>query len=343
MTTPDEWASLFELSDRHGFVIAADECYSEIYFDEAAPPLGALAVGAGAGPRRLPAPRLVRQPVQALQRTGAALRLRRRRRRAGEGVPALPHLSRLGDVARPSPRRASPRGTTKRTCAPTARKYAAKFARAAAAARVGPARARCPTPRSTCGRATPIDDADVRAAAARRAGGDRAARQLPRARRPRHEPRPRLRAHRAGREQRRVRARRSTASSPCARAPRPPAGRRRVLSPPAAFRRRAAPSGAAAAARIAGDAPRPSPRPLGSQRSPRASASRGSRVLLIAAINTGIAGRAVDRGPAAVLAPAACRCSASASPSPTASTSPRRGSSPRPVLRLHRRRSPSAR
>jgi N-succinyldiaminopimelate aminotransferase len=37
-----EWKQLFELSDRHGFVIASDECYSEIYFDEAAPPLGAL-------------------------------------------------------------------------------------------------------------------------------------------------------------------------------------------------------------------------------------------------------------------------------------------------------------
>jgi N-succinyldiaminopimelate aminotransferase len=40
--TLDEWRALFELSDRHGFVIAADECYSEIYFDEAHPPLGAL-------------------------------------------------------------------------------------------------------------------------------------------------------------------------------------------------------------------------------------------------------------------------------------------------------------
>lgn len=38
----DEWRALFELSDRHGFVIASDECYAEIYFDEAAPPLGAL-------------------------------------------------------------------------------------------------------------------------------------------------------------------------------------------------------------------------------------------------------------------------------------------------------------
>lgn len=38
----DEWRRLFELADRHGFVIASDECYSEIYFDEAAPPLGVL-------------------------------------------------------------------------------------------------------------------------------------------------------------------------------------------------------------------------------------------------------------------------------------------------------------
>ncbi len=38
----DEWRELFALSDRHGFAIASDECYSEIYFDEARPPLGAL-------------------------------------------------------------------------------------------------------------------------------------------------------------------------------------------------------------------------------------------------------------------------------------------------------------
>jgi len=38
----EQWKTLFELSDRYGFVIAADECYSEIYFDEANPPLGAL-------------------------------------------------------------------------------------------------------------------------------------------------------------------------------------------------------------------------------------------------------------------------------------------------------------
>ena len=38
-----EWQQLFELSDRHGFVIASDECYSEIYLDEKRPPLGGLA------------------------------------------------------------------------------------------------------------------------------------------------------------------------------------------------------------------------------------------------------------------------------------------------------------
>ncbi|MDP1754382.1 MAG: succinyldiaminopimelate transaminase [Methylotenera sp.] len=37
-----QWKTIFELSDLYGFVIAADECYSEIYFDEANPPLGAL-------------------------------------------------------------------------------------------------------------------------------------------------------------------------------------------------------------------------------------------------------------------------------------------------------------
>jgi len=36
-----EWERLFELSDRHGFVIASDECYSEIYFRDE-PPLGGL-------------------------------------------------------------------------------------------------------------------------------------------------------------------------------------------------------------------------------------------------------------------------------------------------------------
>lgn len=37
-----DWQDIFALSDRYGFVIASDECYSEVFFDEANPPLGAL-------------------------------------------------------------------------------------------------------------------------------------------------------------------------------------------------------------------------------------------------------------------------------------------------------------
>lgn len=40
VTPLEEWRYLFELSDKYGFVIASDECYSEIYFDEK--PLGVL-------------------------------------------------------------------------------------------------------------------------------------------------------------------------------------------------------------------------------------------------------------------------------------------------------------
>lgn len=40
---------LIELADRHDFVIAADECYSEIYPDETTPPTGLLAAAAALG------------------------------------------------------------------------------------------------------------------------------------------------------------------------------------------------------------------------------------------------------------------------------------------------------
>ena len=51
-----EWEQLFALSDRHGFVIASDECYSEIYFRDE-PPLGALQAAQALG--RSGFPRLV--------------------------------------------------------------------------------------------------------------------------------------------------------------------------------------------------------------------------------------------------------------------------------------------
>ena len=40
--TRDDYAQLLQLADRYDFVLAADECYSEIYFDEQRPPLGLL-------------------------------------------------------------------------------------------------------------------------------------------------------------------------------------------------------------------------------------------------------------------------------------------------------------
>jgi N-succinyldiaminopimelate aminotransferase len=52
----EEWRALFDLSDKYGFVIASDECYSEIYF-RAEAPLGALAAAKALG--RTGFPRLV--------------------------------------------------------------------------------------------------------------------------------------------------------------------------------------------------------------------------------------------------------------------------------------------
>ena len=43
-----DWQKLFDLSDKHGFVIASDECYSEIYFRDDAP-LGGLEAAARLG------------------------------------------------------------------------------------------------------------------------------------------------------------------------------------------------------------------------------------------------------------------------------------------------------
>ena len=38
----EDWRKLFALADKYGFIIASDECYSEIYFDESNPPLGGM-------------------------------------------------------------------------------------------------------------------------------------------------------------------------------------------------------------------------------------------------------------------------------------------------------------
>ena len=74
-----EWQKLFALSDRYGFVIASDECYSEIYFRET-------------GADGLQKPDRLHQPVQAQQRAGHAQRLCGGRRGADQAVFAVPHL-----------------------------------------------------------------------------------------------------------------------------------------------------------------------------------------------------------------------------------------------------------
>lgn len=47
--TYNEWKKLIDLSQKYGLVIAADECYSEIYRDESSPPVGLLQAAVQAG------------------------------------------------------------------------------------------------------------------------------------------------------------------------------------------------------------------------------------------------------------------------------------------------------
>jgi N-succinyldiaminopimelate aminotransferase len=54
--TLDDWRELFDLSDRHGFVIAADECYSEIYFPHPLSPNGGNPLPVGEGANVTPKP-----------------------------------------------------------------------------------------------------------------------------------------------------------------------------------------------------------------------------------------------------------------------------------------------
>ena len=49
VTTSKQWEALFRLSDQYNFVIASDECYSELYFDGNDPPIGALEVASNIG------------------------------------------------------------------------------------------------------------------------------------------------------------------------------------------------------------------------------------------------------------------------------------------------------
>ena len=190
----DEWQRLFALSDRYGFVIASDECYSEIYFDEARPPLGALAAAQALGrdgfarlvvfgslSKRSNAPGL-RSGYVAGDRAliKAFLHYRTYHGSAMSGAVAAASVAAWSDEAHVVQNRAE---------------YAAKFA----ALRRGSRRccpARCRKRRSTCGHARPATT-PVRAAPAGRGECRGAARQLPRARCARREPGRRAHPHRA--------------------------------------------------------------------------------------------------------------------------------------------------
>ena len=114
-STCDEWRELFALSDRYGFVIASDECYSEIYFDEARPPLGALAAAHALG--RDGYPRLV--VFGSLSKRSNAPGLRSGYVAGDAALMKAFLLYRTYHGAAMSParsrRRASPPGTTRRT------------------------------------------------------------------------------------------------------------------------------------------------------------------------------------------------------------------------------------
>ncbi len=118
-----EWEKLFALSDRYGFVIASDECYSEIYFRDERPwvawkpPRNWVAADFATWS---PSPAC---PSAAMSRP--AQRLCGRRCRADQGLLALPHLPRQRHGPGRASTPASPPGSMRRmwcTTAPLPRK-----------------------------------------------------------------------------------------------------------------------------------------------------------------------------------------------------------------------------
>ena len=196
VTTADEWRFLFEMSDRYGFVIAADECYSEIYFDEAKPPVGALAAAHALG--RSGFPRLVSFGSLSKRSNAPGLRSGYVAGDAALIKAFLLYRTYHGSAMSPAVAAASLAAWSDESHVRDNRAaYAAKFTRCSRGSRRR-CRARCPMPRSIFGRRPPIDDAEFARRLLCRARRDRAARQLLRARRARGQPRPRADPHRAG-------------------------------------------------------------------------------------------------------------------------------------------------
>ena len=112
-----DWKHLFELQDRHGFTVASDECYSELYYDEAHPPLGALqaaqALGRAGFPRLVSFSSLSKRSNAPGMRSGFVAGEPRSSRR----LPSRPFTARR--CACPCSRRRSHSWATKRTFART--------------------------------------------------------------------------------------------------------------------------------------------------------------------------------------------------------------------------------
>jgi N-succinyldiaminopimelate aminotransferase len=85
--TLDEWREIFARADRHGFVIASDECYSEIYGDEDRPPIGGLEASH----------RLGRSGYKNLVVFTSLSKRSGGRRRPPQAVSSLSHVSWVGD------------------------------------------------------------------------------------------------------------------------------------------------------------------------------------------------------------------------------------------------------
>jgi N-succinyldiaminopimelate aminotransferase len=183
-----EWQKLFELSDRHGFVIASDECYSEIYFRDE-PPLGGLEAAARWG-RTTSATWCLHQPVQAQQRAGPAQRLRGRRCALMKAF--LLYRTYHGSAMSPVVQAASIAAWNDEAHVVENRRSTARSSRSHAACCRRDGRGSCPTPASTLGRraclALGMTDDRVRPRLAGSIQCHGAARQLPGPRSPGHNP-----------------------------------------------------------------------------------------------------------------------------------------------------------
>ena len=83
-----------DLAERHDFIVASDECYADIYRDEAAPPPGLLEAAEATGRTAFERCVVFHSLSKRSSLPGAALRLRGRRCRAARALSPLPHLPR---------------------------------------------------------------------------------------------------------------------------------------------------------------------------------------------------------------------------------------------------------